>query len=249
MIITRPEDTLHKLQLFRLLTEIADTPPLSTALYFKGGTAASMLGYLDRFSVDLDFDLKPGIDAKVLRHEFHRLFKRLNFQLDDESKRALLFFLKYDSPKGQRNTLKLDAVSQVWKANRYEPKRLPEIDRTLICETKETMVANKLVAPLDRWKKHKKIAGRDIYDIHYFLFHGYRYIPEILTERTGLSPKEFFQTLVFFIERRVTGRIITEDLNTLLVADTFQSMRKTLVRETIMLLREEEQRIGNKKGK
>ena len=242
MIITRPEDTLHKLQLFRLLTEIADTPILSAALYFKGGTAASMLGYLDRFSVDLDFDLKPGSETKALRYEFHRLFTHIGLQLDDESKRALLFFLKYDSPKGQRNTLKLDAVSGVWKANRYEPKRLSEIDRTLVCETKETMVSNKLVAPLDRWKKHKKIAGRDIYDIHSFLSHGYRYIPEILTERTGLPAKGFFRTLVSFIEKRVTERIITEDLNTLLIADTFQNVRKTLVRETIMLLREEYER-------
>jgi len=35
---------------------IYDDPILTDNLYFKGGTCAAMLGYLDRFSVDLDFD-------------------------------------------------------------------------------------------------------------------------------------------------------------------------------------------------
>ncbi|HIP71371.1 MAG TPA: hypothetical protein EYH05_08260, partial [Anaerolineae bacterium] len=47
----------HRIQLTRLLTEILDDPYLAASLYFKGGTCAAMLGYLDRFSVDLDFDL------------------------------------------------------------------------------------------------------------------------------------------------------------------------------------------------
>jgi hypothetical protein len=39
------------------LIEIVDRPALAAQLVFKGGTCAAMLGYLDRFSVDLDFDL------------------------------------------------------------------------------------------------------------------------------------------------------------------------------------------------
>ena len=57
MILLRPQDTIHKVQLTRLLTEILDNSILSQNLYFKGGTCAAILGYLDRFSVDLDFDL------------------------------------------------------------------------------------------------------------------------------------------------------------------------------------------------
>lgn len=236
MMIIRPEDVIHKVILLRLLTEIADTKILSQSLYFKGGTCASMLGYIDRFSVDLDFDVKPGSDERVLRQEWYRIFSKLGLRVDDESKKALEFFLKYESPKGARNTVKVDALNQVWKANRYESRKFFEIDRMLMCQTKETIVSNKLVAPLDRWKKHKRIAGRDIYDIHYFLSHGYRYIPDILSERTGVSGVQFFEKLIVFIRTHVNQRIITEDLNTLLPPLIFQQVRKTLIQETLVLL-------------
>ena len=60
MLDLRPEDILHKSNLHRLLMEVVDQPVLAQSLAFKGGTCAAMLGYLDRFSVDLDFDLVNG---------------------------------------------------------------------------------------------------------------------------------------------------------------------------------------------
>ena len=70
MIPIRPADARHKAQLLRLLTAIVDSPYLSQNLYFKGGTCASMLGFLDRFSVDLDFDLNQNADTKIIHAEF-----------------------------------------------------------------------------------------------------------------------------------------------------------------------------------
>ena len=70
MIYLRPQDTYHKSQLVRLLVEIIDNHILGRSLYFKGGTCAAMRGFLDRFSVDLDFDLKRGVDRKMLVGEF-----------------------------------------------------------------------------------------------------------------------------------------------------------------------------------
>ncbi len=49
-------DNIHKAWLYRVLEGIASDKYLPSVLYFKGGTCASMLGWLDRFSVDLDFD-------------------------------------------------------------------------------------------------------------------------------------------------------------------------------------------------
>jgi len=93
MITLRPTDAIHKAYLLRTLTEIVDNPILSTSIYFKGGTCASMMGILDRFSVDLDFDLKIGVNEKELRNEFHKIFGKLGFSLDQESQKALDFFL------------------------------------------------------------------------------------------------------------------------------------------------------------
>jgi predicted nucleotidyltransferase component of viral defense system len=56
MLVLRLEDILHKSYLNRVLMEIIDRPVLAHNLAFKGGMCASMLGYLDRFSVDLDFE-------------------------------------------------------------------------------------------------------------------------------------------------------------------------------------------------
>ncbi|MDD2225010.1 MAG: nucleotidyl transferase AbiEii/AbiGii toxin family protein, partial [Candidatus Shapirobacteria bacterium] len=184
MITLRPTDAIHKAYLLRTLTEIVDNPILSTSLYFKGGTCASMMGILDRFSVDLDFDLKVGADEKELRNEFHKIFKKLGFSLDQESKNALEFFLKYQNSPNQRNTLKIDALNFIVKSNVYTPVFLPEINRTVNCQNQESIFANKMVAVKDRWDRKKSIAGRDIYDIHYFFLKNLKYSEQIIIERT-----------------------------------------------------------------
>lgn len=239
MIIIRPEDVLHKTWLLRLLTQIADNSVLSGSLYFKGGTCASSLGFLDRFSVDLDFDLKPGVSQKWLRKEFHRVFTTLGLTVKSQSQKTLSFLLKYDNPKGRRNTLRLNALPNPIKANKYQPQYLAEIDRIFICQTVETMFANKLVAPIDRFKKYKSIAGRDFYDIHHFFLSGYRYEPAVISERTQMTVPAFLGKLVDFTKRELTETVINEDLNALLPLTTFQKIRPILKRETLMFLENE----------
>ena len=65
MLVIRPEDAIHKSYLNRLLIEIIDRPAMAHHLALKGGTCASMLGYLDRFSVDLDFDVLKSADEAI----------------------------------------------------------------------------------------------------------------------------------------------------------------------------------------
>lgn len=236
MITLRPTDAIHKAYLLRTLTEIVDNPILSTSLYFKGGTCASMMGILDRFSIDLDFDLKIGADEKELRNEFHKIFKKLGFLLDQESKNALEFFLKYQNLPNQRNTLKIDALNFIVKSNVYTPVFLPEINRTVNCQNQESIFANKMVAVKDRYDRKKSIAGRDIYDIHYFFLKNLKYSEQIIIERTGLQVKEYLIYLRNFINEKVNQTLIDQDLNTLLPVETFNKIRKTLKEETLMFL-------------
>jgi len=86
------------------------------------------------------------------------------------------------------------------------------------------MFANKLVAPIDRYNKHQKIAGRDIYDIHYFFSQGYKFKKEVIEER-------------IFIENNLNEKVLTEDLSTLLPYKKFNKIRKVLKQETLMFLR------------
>lgn len=237
MITAQKQDLLHKFHLFKLLTEVVDNPILSQNLYFKGGTCSAMAGFLDRFSVDLDFDLKDKADKSKVRSMFEKVFTELDFVIEKGNPNTLFFTLKYKAPKYQRNTLKISAYEEAIQANDYKPTYLAEIDRLVICQTIETMFANKLVAPLDRFKKHKEIAGRDIYDIHYFFSQGYEFKKEIIVERTKMKVEEYITVLVDFIEKEVTEKILTEDLNTLLPYDKFRKIRKTLKQEVVLFLR------------
>lgn len=241
MLDLRPEDILHKSQIHRLLMEVADQPALSQSLAFKGGSCAAMLGYLDRFSIDLDFDILKDDDEANLRKLFHQVFDQSGFGLINEFDKVLFFQLRYPSSPGKRNTLKISASRLSTASNQYKVQFFPEIDRLINSQTIETMFANKLVAVTDRYAQHKSIAGRDIYDIHHYFVRGYRYRGAIIRERTGQEPKDYFGSLITFIKTHVTQTLIDEDINSLLPYKKFQQIRKILIPETLaMLVREQE---------
>jgi len=236
MILSKREDVLHKMQLMRLLTEIIDSP-IAKDIYFKGGSAAAMLGFLDRFSVDLDFDLKSKADKQVIDKNLRKIFQKLGFRISQKSRNSLFYLLKYPAKIGSRNTIKLSLIDAALKSNTYASYYLTEIDRFVLCQTPDTMFANKLVAVTDRYKKHKMIAGRDIYDIHHFFLSDFKYNEEVIKERTGKQPVKYFQDLIKFINTKATDKIISEDLSFLLTHEKFKLIRKVLKRETLMFLK------------
>lgn len=244
MIVPSKKDAIHKAWLYRILEAIADDPYLGAVLYFKGGTCASMLGWLDRFSVDLDFDYAGSkSDVEKTRAALETIFAKFGLSIKDKSKRGIQYFLRYDDAVSDRKIVKIDASFPLFHASKYAPARFLEIDRVLTCQTKETMFAHKLAAVTDRFHKTGGIAGRDIYDIHHFFMHGAHYDADVIKERTGMDAKEFLMALTDFIEKKVTEKIISEDLNSLLPHDTFAIMRTVLKRETIGLIRDEIRRL------
>lgn len=239
LVDLRPEDIIHKSNLHRLLMEIVDQPYMGQTLAFKGGTCAAMLGYLDRFSIDLDFDVLEGADEGKLRDGFIKAFETLGFQVKVSFDTLLFFQLKYQNEPGKRNTLKVSANTQQITANQHKVAYFPEIDRMILSQTIETMFANKLVAITDRYARHQTIAGRDIYDVHHFFIRGFDYHDDVIRERTGLASGEFFRQLITFIKTHVSQKIINEDLNSLLPNQQFQKIRKVLIPETLSLLERE----------
>jgi predicted nucleotidyltransferase component of viral defense system len=250
MILPDKKDVLHKSWLYRVLEAIADDPNLARVMYFKGGTCAAMLDWLPRFSVDLDFDYGGGLGQDEIaetRTRLEKIFTGLGLSVKDWSKNGLQYFLKYPSNGSgglinrriSRNTLKVDASFPLFKSSKYEPKRLAEIDRILTCQTKETMFAHKLVAPLDRFEKTGSIAGRDLFDIHHFFLSGFSYDADVIRERRGVAVGKFLLTLRDFVERYVNDSIITEDLSSLLLPADFGRIRKILKREVLNLIEDE----------
>lgn len=248
MVIPRPQDALHKIQLYRLLTEILDTHTLAQQVYFKGGTCASMLGFLDRFSVDLDFDLADKADKKNIHNNLIKIFNYLELSLKQKSKKELLYVVCYEAKHKTRNSIKLSFLNKAAQANAYKPLYLAEIDRYAVCQTIETMFANKLVSLTDRYVKYQMIAGRDLYDIHHFFLHGYKFSQKVIEERTGEGVVTYFKELKKFIVDKINDRVISEDLNYLLPFEKFVKIKKVLKRETLLLLDDEIKRLQTISG-
>lgn len=247
MLIPRKEDTIHKAWLFRLLTAICDDAILPQALRFQGGTCSAMRGFIDRFSVDLDFDLiAEKNEIPTVRKAFEAIFEKLGLEIKDQSSKVPQYFLKYPSKEAVRNTIKIDIFFPPAKSNKYESVLLSEIDRTFVCQTRDTLVANKMVAVMERFEKYGSVAGRDIFDIHTYFLRGFEYNGDVIKERSGKSVTVFLEELIKFIEKHVTETLINQDLNHLLGADVFQKIRKVLKTEVLMFLKDELARILKK---
>ncbi|MBD3244448.1 MAG: hypothetical protein GF335_00455 [Candidatus Moranbacteria bacterium] len=240
MLTFNPKDAIHKAWLFRILGAFYENPKIAKNLYFKGGTCAAMLGYLDRFSIDLDFDYVGKIEKmENLKKKMEDIFRFLELEIKDQSRKIPQYFLKYKTKQGKRNTLKIDCTFPPIKANSYQPFSFSQIDRIIYCQTIETMFGNKLVALIDRYQKTEKIAGRDLYDINHFFLQGYSYNKKVIQERTNQELIDFFLDLKAFISQKVNQTIINQDLNMLLDYEKFKIIRKNLKNELIMLIENE----------
>ena len=245
MLVPKTSDIIHKAWLYRVLSGVADNTFLVSLLRFKGGTCAAMRGIIDRFSVDLDFDMltaKTGQIEKINTH-LETIFNDLGLEIKDRSKRVPQFFLRYKNAPGERSILRFDVTSSATSTNEYEPYRFIEIDRIIYCQTIPTMFSNKLVAAIERYEKYKSIAGRDIFDIHTFFSRGYTYLPQIIMERRNMKIKKFFEQLYGFIQKKVTQNILDEDLNHLMEKTNFHRIRKFLKQEVLMFIMAEIKRL------
>jgi len=238
MLLANKENALHKSVMLRVLINILDDSFLSKNLFFKGGSCASLLGYLDRFSIDLDFDIKNLAAKDDIKEKLETIFKTLNLEIKDSSKNVIQYHLKYEAPRGSRNTLKIDAIKTPYKNNIYDIASLSEITRYAICQTKETLFSNKLVALVDRFEKTKSVAGRDLYDTHHFLERGFNFNQKLIEERRNTDYKSYLKFLVDFIDKNFTQVNIDRDINTLLEYKQFNAIRKTIKIETIALLKD-----------
>ncbi len=245
LILPNKKDAIHKAWMFRVLRAVADDAHLAQALVFKGGTCAAMRGFLDRFSVDLDFDYVGSVHEMIaIRMRLEKLFADLGLVVKDSSTEVPQYFLRYPAIEGERNTLKFEATTLASAAGKVEKVRLADVDRVLSCQTIETMFAHKLVALVDRHERHGSIAGRDVYDIHHFFLNGFAYDAEVIRDRRGVSALVYLQELHAFITRHITDTILSQDLNMLLSPEQFQKIRHILKEETLALLGDEIKRLS-----
>jgi len=217
----------HKNILFQILKEICSDTSMGPALGFKGGTAAYIFYDLPRFSVDLDFDL---IDEKKEEHIFEKIETLLkNYGLVKQAQRkrySSFFLLSYE--EGAQN-IKIE-INRRRFGSQYEIKTY--LGLSVLVMKKEDMFAHKLTAMYERMGR----AGRDVYDVWYFLKDGWPINRNIVEERTGMDFRQFLKKCVISVEK-INEKSILQGMGELLDEKQKTWVKANLKTDLIFLLK------------
>jgi predicted nucleotidyltransferase component of viral defense system len=216
----------HKTILFQILKDIYSDTTISPYLGFKGGTAALMFYGLDRFSVDLDFDL---LDESQEEHVFNRIIevvKRYGMLKEAHKKRFNLFALL--SYEDKARNIKVE-INRRQYGSRYEIKtHLGVSMRVMVIED---MFAHKLMAMYERVGK----TSRDIYDVWFFLKSRFPINQAIVENRAQMPFKQVIGKCVEQL-RKTDNRQILTGVGELLTTRQKDWAKAKLKEETIALL-------------
>lgn len=215
----------HEQVLKNILRDIYTNSNLQASLSFKGGTCLYMFYGLDRFSIDLDFNLR----AETFDDEALNIIVEKHLRvIDREDKRNTWFWLgSYEKAfqKVKVEVSKRDYPDEYVNQDFY--------GLTISTMAPSYMFAHKLCAITDR----KKLQNRDIYDAHFMFSKNFEIADEIIKLRTGKATKEYLADLIPFIEKRVTANNVLNGLGELLADTQKDSVRATLKRAILFDLR------------
>jgi len=217
----------HKTILFQILKDIYSNTSISPYLGFKGGTAALMFYGLDRFSVDLDFDLLDDTKEEIVFQQVRNIVKKYGNLKDSQQKYFNLFFLL--SYEDKSHNIKIE-VNRRHFESKYELKTYLGVPMMVMVP--EDMFAHKLMAMYERIGK----TSRDIYDVWYFLQKHFPINTQIIETRSKMS---FEKLLVKCISRlkRLNSRNILTGIGELLSPNQKDWAKAKLRDETISLLK------------
>jgi len=217
----------HKNIMLQILKDIYSDGEIAPHLGFKGGTAAYLFYGLDRFSVDLDFDLLDESKEDLVFKKAAEIIKGYGETKDSAKKRFTLFFL-LSYQKGAQG-VKIE-INRRFLGSRFELKTYLGI--SMMVMSKEDMAANKLLAMRDRMGR----ANRDIFDVWFFLKNNWPVNREIVEKRSGQNFSEFLKACVTGLEK-MESRDILAGLGELLDNKQKAWAKEKLINDTIFLLK------------
>lgn len=192
--------TIHKTNLTNILIDIFKNSFIGPLLGFKGGTAALLFYNLPRFSVNLDFDLIVDFkkDSPELKEFIDKMSSVLSakFEIKDQSTKYNTLFWLVSYGSGLSN-IKVEVSTRGNPYNHYN--LVPFYGTTIRVIDLKDMIAHKLVAVTERGA----LASRDLFDIHYFLGlpQASQINYQIIKHRTGKNPKEFYLSLLKYLDK------------------------------------------------
>lgn len=219
------DKALHKKIMFEMINKIYGSE-LAHSLAFKWWTYCLFAHKLDRFSVDLDFDL---IDKKHTLDEIKTKLKKIVsgfWPIKEETKSKII--IKYEE---SWYPLKLEINKRIQQNDTYEIVNF--FGRNIQAMTKESIFANKLYTIYERKKRADKVASRDLYDTRFFFKNNRNINTNLLEERANQTASTFLSFLKDFIPKHFTQENILRWLGELVNPKQKHFIKHKLIPEVI----------------
>jgi predicted nucleotidyltransferase component of viral defense system len=220
----------HRSILINILKDIYTDTTLGPVLGFKGGTAAYLFHGLDRFSVDLDFDLLDESRTDYVFSQIKTILEDYGTLKMAEKKRFTIFYLlSYHDKDVNAQNIKVEINKRNFGSKYYVDAYLGVSMKAM---TREDMCAHKLVAMYERIGK----TNRDIYDVRFFLRNNWPINKAIVEQRTNMPFKKFLKACVVAL-KKVDNNDILSGMGELLTEKQKAWVKANLVTDTIFLLK------------
>lgn len=216
----------HKTVLFQILKNIYSDSVVAPFLGFKGGTAAVMFYGLDRFSIDLDFDLLDETREDLVFERILNIVSTHGTIKEARKKRFNLFCLLSYEDKARK--IKVE-VNRRQFGSRYEIKTYLGVSMRVMVA--EDMFAHKLMAMSERIGE----TSRDIYDVWFFLQKRFPINREIVEKRSSMPFEKLLKKCIHQLER-MNNRRILDGVGEFLTDSQKDWAKAKLRQETIALL-------------
>lgn len=213
----------HRIVLFNIIRDIYKSK-IGMYLGFKGGTMAYFFYDLDRFSVDLDFDLLSLKNLSLIKKDLPWILKKYGEIEESYDKFYTLFYL-LSYKKGQRQ-IKIE-ISKRNIFLSYEIKNFYGIDVWI--PKIEDAFASKILAALTR----KNIAYRDFYDVLFYFKKSITPNEKIIKQVIQKNLKETLILLKEKIETKVDNQKIIAAIGELVDESKKDFLRKNFKNELL----------------
>jgi predicted nucleotidyltransferase component of viral defense system len=217
----------HKNILIKILKDIYTDSSLGPLLGFKGGTAMYLFYDLERFSVDLDFDLLDETKEQEVFDKMENIVKEYGTIKEKTNKRHTLFILLSYNEEAQNIKVEINKRSF---GSQYEVKNYLGI--SMLVMKKEDMFAHKLVAMTER----TKIANRDVFDVYFFLKNNWAINKEIVEKRTEMEFTKYLEKCIKSVEN-ISNRGILSGMGELIDGKQKDWVKAKLKQDTAFLLK------------
>lgn len=213
--------------MIQILKDLYSDFELANCLGFKGGTSLYFFHNLNRFSVDLDFNLLDTGKENSVYSKLRKIVLKYG-KIDDEAQKFFGIIIVLNYGAGERN-LKIE-VSQRQSECRYEIRNLMGFNVRVMVEP--DMFANKLCALLDR----TALANRDIFDCWFFMQKRTPINTAIVEKRMQKPFTDYVQDCISAIDKMPTTSLLN-GLGELVSPDLKSFVKSKLKNEFLTLLR------------